>query len=726
MTTKDDRDSYKLEVPLNASGIKDFKPEQPVKVAVQNRKGVVSSLTVKLDSKGLGVATFKFPANPGAIRIVVGPSDASEEELLGLQTINFDLTARHWAERRELRIPPILISPYYWYWWLRWCRTFTIRGVVLCPDGSPVPGAKVCAYDVDWWWWWISSQQVGCATTDATGAFELTFRWCCGWWPWWWWKYRFWQLEPALADRIIPVLQRDPGLAKLPAPSPAPSLAIFEKLLAEDGVLTRQPAATVDPSVLPGLRDRLLKRVPRAPELEQLHIWPWYPWQPWWDCTPDIIFRVTQDCPQTGTVIVNEGFADTRWNIPTDLTVTLIANENACCIPICRDPRDCPEGNCVVISDACGDDVDNIGGNPGAPADPVGYANPGVVATHGDRPYAGAVSISGVFGALASVDYYEFEWAVNAAGPWNAMPVPASGGFTRRFWGPQLPDPPGGPVDFHDVPFSFALISGRNVIRSREHFEANNVPASWGLTRFWVSNRDLLMVWLTENNFADGTYYLRLKGWDLAGGDLVNPRVLPLCDTEVDNSLVLTIDNRVVGPASGHPPSAPDHPCGTGTVHTCTLEPDTDFTKIKIVDANGLETKVGACTYVNVNNGGSLEIDFMVYDPNGHLAYYTLIATYGENLYVDLLAAGTLSAGPAGPAPAALQVGPTYGDALAQLAVAPTWAGGMLHLSVPVAAAFPEPCCYQLELRAYKRTIADCNYNYSHNNLSEFSFGVIS
>ena len=721
MTVREDRDTFKLEIPLDASGIEDFKHDQSVKVAVQNRKWSVSSQTVKLDAKGQGIATFTFFANPGTLRILVGPESASDEELLGMQTLNLDLPARQWVDRRELRLPPILIPPYYWHWWLRWCRTFTIQGRVLCPDGSPVPGAKVCAYDVDWWWWWISNQQVGCDTTDATGAFEIKFRWCCGWWPWWWWKYRVWQLEPALAERIIPVLQRDPKLPKLPTPNPAPTLAIFEQLLAEDGVLTRPQTATVDPAVLPSLRDRLLKRLPRVPELEQLRIWPWWPWSPWWDCTPDIIFRVMQDCPQPGTMIVDEGFADVRWDIPTNLTVTLIANERACCIPICRDPKDCPEGNCVVISQACSNQVDNIGGNPGAPATPAGYANPGVAASHGDRPYAGAVPISGLFGDTAGVDYYEFEWAPTAAGPWNPMPPPASGGFARSFWGHQLP---AGPVGFHSVPFSFAAISGRNVIQSREYFEANNDPGSWGLTRFWTYNRDLLMVWLTENNFADGTYYLRLRGWDLAAGNLVNSRILPLCDTEKDNYLVLTIDNRVVGPASGHPPSVPDHPCGSGTVHLCTLEPDTDFTAVKVVDGNGAVTPVGACTNVDVKKGGSLEIDFMAYDPDGHLAYYTLIATYGENLFVDLLAVGTLSVGAVGPAPAALQKGPTYGAALAQGAAAPTWAGGMLHLSVPVNTAFPEPCCYQLELRAYKRTIAGCNYNFSHNNLSEFTFGV--
>ena len=129
------------------------------------------------------------------LTVIVGPDDATDDELIGLQTINVDVPARRWGGKQELVLPAIQITPYYWFWWLRWCRTFTIRGTLRCPDGSPVPGAVVCAYDVDAWWWWWSRQQVGCATTDANGSFTMRFRWCCGWWPWWWWRL------PRVGDR---------------------------------------------------------------------------------------------------------------------------------------------------------------------------------------------------------------------------------------------------------------------------------------------------------------------------------------------------------------------------------------------------------------------------------------------------------------------------------------------------------------------------------------------
>ncbi|HCX29318.1 MAG TPA: hypothetical protein DHU55_06025, partial [Blastocatellia bacterium] len=91
----------------------------------------------------------------------------------------------------------------------------------------------------------------------------------------------------------------------------------------------------IDPSALASLRDKLVARLPAAPELERLRLWPWWPWEPWWDCTPDIIFKVTQDCVEPNKVIVDENVWQTRWDIPTNLNVTLTATD-ACCIPICN------------------------------------------------------------------------------------------------------------------------------------------------------------------------------------------------------------------------------------------------------------------------------------------------------------------------------------------------------------------------------------------------------
>ena len=718
--------AFKLEVPIDASGVADFKPDMEVRVMLIDRGGKTYSKVTKLDAKGAGLAYFEFPGNPGKLRLVLGPESASDEELLNLQTINLQLPVNRVTEG-VLKLSPVIISAYYWWWWHWWCRTFTITGRVLCPDGSPVPGANVCAYDVDWFWWWSSKNLVKCATTDASGTFTMTFKWCCGFWPWWWWSTRYWQLDPRLIELITPQLQRVPKLRGLPSPQPQPDFRIFERLLSEEGTSVDLANPKQALTRLDDLRGTLVKKLPTSVELERLRIWPWTPFFPWWDCTPDIIFKVTQNCEGVEKVIVDENIFQTRANIPTSLNVTLIADD-ACCIP----PDDTPEGNCMVISQACDTLLLNIGGNPGAPASPIGFANPAVVSDAGDRPFAGNVPISGLFGDTAGVDYYEFEWATNSAGPWNPMPPAAAGGFTRWYW-QNVPPATAGPEDWHPVSFNFSMISGRNVVESREHFEANNSPLSWGLSRFWVSNRDLLMQWLTENNFADGRYYLRVQGWDLVAGNLANPRILPLCGTEDDNYVVLRVDNRL-NPDPGHvPPATANHPCGSGTIHTCTLEPDTDFVAVKLI-RGGTEINIAACGNEKVHPGDILRVDFIADDPNNHLAYYSLTAIYAENLAVDLLSlGGTLTPLGGASVPAAAQVGPNYGSAvygpgttaLSQGATAPVWRGGAIRLEVPAEDAFPETCCYQLELIAHKRTIVSCDYSlWSHVNRSTYALGI--
>jgi hypothetical protein len=71
-----------------------------------------------------------------------------------------------------------------------------------------------------------------------------------------------------------------------------------------------------------------------------------------------------------------------------------------------------------------------------------------------------------------------------------------------------------------------------------------------------------------------------------------------------------------------------------------------------------------------------LVIDFVAYDPDGHLGEFELQLHYDVNLVTDLLSIGTLSAGAAwGGVPAAAQRGPNYHDALLQGAASPTWQG---------------------------------------------------
>ncbi|MEO7144974.1 MAG: carboxypeptidase-like regulatory domain-containing protein, partial [Bryobacteraceae bacterium] len=670
-----------------------------------------------------------------------------------------DVPASQWQNKNELSLSPIAIPAFYWGWWRRWCRNFTVRGRVLCANGSPVPGAVVCAYDVDWWWWWISEDQVGCATTDATGSFEINFRWCCGWWPWWWWSRRYWQLEPNLAERILNVMHRSPALAELPVPTPKPDLSIFTGLAGRQAspIATRAAAqllpavrqsgvaAPIDPGSLAGLRDKIAPRLPAAAELEKLHLWPWFPWEPWLDCNPDLIFRVTQNCGGVESVIVQENVFNVREDVPTTLDVTLVANDCACCV---QQPRPDPQGDCALLFGVCSetnpaDQTINIGGNFGAPPVPAGYQNPGGPGATGDRPYAGTVSIFGQFGLGATVDYYEFEYSGDNGATWNALPPGASAAPARLYFGPPLfAEPIFPPV--RATPPTFAPINGRRVCESRTHFEAAHGAGTWGLTHFWTSDWSELAYWITSpTTFSDGTYRLRARTWTAANlaayvaGDDPTPlsTILSICDTKpkVDNFLVLTIDNRL-DPDPSHPTA--NHACGAGTVHECTREPDTHFISVKLVQGGLPDIDLKACSIRAMRPNDNLQVDFFVHDPDGHLAVYELYATYGDSLRSEVLAHAVPGVSLLGGAPyaavptplvipsAGSQVGPDYGLARAQGAVAPIWTAGTVRLTVPAALVFPEPCCYQLVLAGYKRTLTCGDEGFIHSNLSEYSFMI--
>jgi len=751
MVEDKEKNKYRLEIPLDASGIEEFKPEKGVKVLLADRSGPIVSQIAKLDESGKGIAVFTFPERPVTLRLLMGPENVEDRELLGMQTLSMDIPTHRWREKYELILPPLVISPYYWHWWLIWCRTFTITGRVVCPDGNPVPGARVCVNDVDIFWWWSSVSQVACATTDATGSFKIKFRWCCGWWPRWWWAQRVWRLEPTLVDRILPELRRDPRIPRIPLPDPKPDLGIFHEILAEDKTAPVPPSVSRLPATLKGtspkqreemtnfevaaldhLGEKLRNRLPAIPAIDRLRLWPWWPWHPWWDCTPDIIFRVTQNCSGQEAVIVNETVWDTRWNIPTNLSVTLVANDQACCI----DPSTTqPEGNCINLTHFCNVPLSDVGGNLGAPAVPEGYHNPGLHTIYGDQPYAGNVTIRGDFGTLAGADYYELQWYDTTTSSWKAMPPGSVAGFSRRYFGPRLPS---GPTDIWLVPFPVQSIDGHEVIESRQHFEANNGAGTWEVlgqgSHWWMHHKDLLVFWRTQGHFPDGTYQLRVKTWQLVGGHLSNPQILGQCGTSPakENKLVITIDNRDEG---NGPTDSNGHSCGIGTVHRCTSEPDTEILAVKIVHTDGSETNVEACGEVPINDTDKLRIDFVAHDPEGHLAYFTLNATYGESKVKNLLElGGTLSPGPSSVswAPVAAQVGPWYThldlakSALDQGAVSPKWYGGVMRLEVKAKDAFPKSCCYQLELRAHKRTIVNCDGNlWGHTNYSEYSFMIV-
>lgn len=707
--------------------------QQRVKVAVQTSQGVKSEIVSVED----GQAKVNFDVDPkDAASIAVGPATASDEDVFHLQTLTASVSPNQWAGKQSLSVP-LVLSPNWWGIWLRWCRDFVISGRLVCPDGSPVPGAEVRAYDVDFFWWWLATSQVGPAViTDANGHFTIKFRWCCGWLPWWWWRLREWRLEPVLVEKINPVLKLNPTI-RFPKPSPVPTLEFAQAAhpiapptgptagvipSTRSSALPQISAAsslaltgkTIDPTALPALRENLLTKLPRVPELERLRIWPWYPWTPWLDCSPDIIFRATQNCGNGVKVVVEENVFQTRWDVPTQLNVTLVARD-ACCVPHEPPP---PAGDCVLLTGVCGDPgitLLNIG-RTGATA---GYAHPG----GSDQPFSESLTMVGQFGSGAQADYYEVEYASHsdlphAPGDWSLVPLAALLDFSRSYF--DATQPPG-PAQFPPpVPFPVKTFGAKHVYESRHHYELNH-PASWGnpsTGRAWYENVNELVYLQSLNTLPDGAFDFRIVGYKaLPGGpdpgpDPATRKVMDGCGNNPNNNLLaLRFDNRV--PFSPIP----------GTVHLPTSEPDCGINHIKIGGA-----LVNPCGTQQLLHGQPLEIEFFVTDPDGHLDHYTLTAEHGLGTSANLL---SNAAPPVGVGALTLvgssgaKVGPSYSEAITQGAVRPNWPGGTMTLVVNDASkVFTETCCYLIRLIVWKRNIANCG-SPAYYNEEIYTFTVI-
>jgi hypothetical protein len=695
-----------LVIPVDASQVaQGDRKQQKVRIAYRQGKAVKSQV-IAVES---GKAEIKLDVDPKqTTAIAVGPESASQDDLFNMQTLTVNVTPTQWAGNKTLTLSPVLITPRWWGLWLIWCREFTVTGRVVCADGSPVPGAQVQAYDVDFFWWWSSVLPVGpVAITDASGDFTIKFRWCCGWWPWWWWQLRRWVLDPILVERIYPILKLNPAL-RFPEPSPVVSLD-FSGIQPQPGPRPPLPSGlgvskTIDPTVIPALRDKLVAVLPHVPEFERLRLWPWWPWTPWLDCSPDLIFRVTQNCGgNQSKVIVNETIFQTRWNVPTNLNVQLIANSDACCLPHGDPP---PDGDCALVTGVCGD--------PGIPVTSIGtsgptagYADPG----GRDRPFAETVTISGQFGSSAQADYYEIEYSKHGAGTWGPLPAAAVLPFSRGYFDATQP----WPNQWFYVGFPVTNIGARNLYMSRHYYEVTHPPANWGsaLTgRTWFYNVNLLAYIQTNGTLPDDTYDFRVVGYKATGTgdpDMSTYKVMDGCGNNANNNMiVLRVDNRIVLTPT------------PGTVHINTTEPDCGINAVRI---GGVP--VAACGSQQLQPNTPFEIDFFATDPDGHLDHYELVLKYDVGSIKNLLSAADVGAFTLTPLSGGPE-GPDYSNAITEGAVRPTWKGGTLRLHIDNASlVFPKTCCYLIELTVWKRNIVNCDGHLTYYNQTHYSFTVL-
>ncbi|MFV0375603.1 carboxypeptidase-like regulatory domain-containing protein [Microbacterium sp.] len=690
-----------ITVPLDFSAIeKDVNAGDAVKVVGRAADGTVVSATVPVTSAA-AKATLTFAGDPGTVVVAIGPAAATDDEILQAESPEITIPSR--LLRRGLDLKPIRVGSWYWDRWKRQCRTIAVKGKVVCADGTAVPAATVTASDIDWWFLWSSTQQVATATTGPDGTFEMTFRWCCGLFPWWWWfRNRTWQFDRALAQRVNAVAGKR---ALLDPPVAQPSLAATRSLLTKAGSpvldVVDTPLVDLDPKTLDRARADLTAVLPPAPELERLGIWPWAPWAPWRDCRPDLVFTVTQDCGQGPVVVVDENVTQARWDVPDEVTVTLVADENACCAV----PPDATE--CLFVDAVCGQPVSRIAGNVDAPAAPAAVTGYLVTTVDGvdqsiDAPFGGDVPVDHAPSSLTGIDYYGFEYSTDGGTTWHPLSPGELRAFDRGWHNFDVADlnPDG------TVTFGVDSAGGYGVYETRRHWEDTHF-GDWAPAgdRYWKSVNFSRLLQLDSPKLSDGVYAFRVVSFvQTAPGVFEGPHPAPGCDGEQE-TFTLALDNRLITDV-GHDLT---HNCDGG-VHQCTTEPDTAITGVQIDGAT-----VGPCDLVR-REGGDVVIEFTVTDPDGHLDWFRLESRYGNSGSVDLLAAGTLACISGGPDAS------NYAAALAGGAVRPTWGGGRYRLQVPIEQAFPQDCCYLLRLTAQKRTRVSCIGRMT--NVSEMSLGV--
>jgi hypothetical protein len=714
---------------------------------------------------------------PCGFRLLLGRADVPDKIFMGselaavpvsphLETKRARSAASARAASTTVEAATIAVDAARYQIWIGLCRRFRVHGRVVCRrwrwDGrifricdDPVPDATVELYDVDCFWWFCSRDLITTVTTAPDGTFDAEFWWCCRpWLPWW---ERPWVLDPDLLARIRRLIEELQPHFRIPLPDPPPDPLELQQFVDTLGQVLATGGVAAPPALAETRRastsslvseSRIAELLP-APDLVARRVWPWWCGS---DCSPDVVFRVTQRCQGETNVVYSETNWQARWDIPLDLGVTLVANDKACCIPICEDP---PCGDCLKFGQVGCLPVENIGGNdplnPVAP-DLVGLAYPG----SSDIAFARWLSIDGVFGDTADVDYYEIEYSLNG-GSFQAMPEAALSAIGRVFWGPPCG---GGAVQWNNETFlptvkQDTTPANHVVYEARRHYEQGCDPGSWGNPyfpgggRFWTSGRDRILEWvtatttprgtganppdgtgemtetLTDPSLVDGLYALRVIGWQVNGaGQLVNPQVMKRCDTTDDEHLLIRLDNRLM---PNHPPFAADHPWGPGFVHYGTLDPDNDIVSIVKNEGGKGQKIVQPCDIVDLKPNDTLTIHFFVTVPSAntdrHLYGYWMNAYYGESAYFDMIAASTGGAPQADPTP---QVGPTYAQALTQMGpdTRPWWGGGSYKL-VLQGSAFPETCAYLFRLHASKRVWSGCeSIDWFHYNETETSITI--
>lgn len=714
--------SRTIHVPLDLSAITSAAKGDRLKVVARTADGTVVSDTIAAHTD-LATAKLDVGDSSGGITIAVGPPEADDLDILDAETLKTFVPSQTFETEKTLQLAPLRVGAWYWGWWRQWCRTITVTGRVIAPDGRPVPGAEVTAYDVDWWWWWMSKQQVATAVTGIDGTYTMTFTWCCGLFPWpWWFRMRSWEIDPVVQSVIVNTLERND--IHVDSGTLLPSMQPFAPLLDDARARQTDPAlrfarptgtqpqllADLDPTQLDGMRERLAARLPRVPDLEKVGVWPWVPWRPWLDCRPDLVFTVTQRCGEheQSRLLLDEGYFQTRWDVPDRLSVGLVTSSEACCAP---EP---PTSECMAVATICNRQVSAVAGNGAvsAPASVDGFiVGPGVppVDSALDLAFAGVVSVNHTASTVSGIDYYGIEHSIDNGVTWDPLPTGALTTITR-YW-----------QDFSTSPMTpgaetFApIVAGPFEVQETWRHHQDTTYGDWSPVgqRQW-SGEIYQLAQLDTTRLVDGVHDFRVLTFTkVSETEFTNDGPVKGCDGEV--RFTLAIDNRAIGVGTLHHGGTPEeHPAGVGTVHLNTDEPEAHFENITVAGQ-----PVEPCAVVSQREG-DLVIEFTASDVDGHLAGFSLETHYGAGSYETLLSipgAVLQSLTPGQPSAS------SYAQALALGATRPTWHGGRFRLTVPASKAFPIPCCYLLRLIVHKRVVDSCQQNVVF-NVGEMTLGV--
>ncbi len=610
-----------------------------------------------------------------ALRVAIAPAGAGDhlEHVPNVQQVPINRAELEKSEKDfVVPVERLAISDAILKIWWRWCRQYCITGVVIGPNGCPVPAADVTVYGVGYTGSGYSKVPRVTVTTGTDGTFTACFEWCvcpfCFCWPCWpfWWDCFPWWWEYDILHVIRAIEQRPP----IPGPGPVETRTGNVNLFRPQGnALVRGqgfPEAFKAGIVPDESRTALIKS-----KLKQASIRAIFPWW-WWCCDdPNIVFSVSQG----GTLLLDENPAtDTRWCFEDGSSVTLTTNNQA--ITACSPGPIVESGFAWTrVGSVLVDHIDQ------------GYAE-WWGGDSNDAAFAGSLDIYGGFAPGTPVACYQVE-----AGQWTGNP--ARGGTAPGSSSPISADLYNYVFIFDGTatlvfagwikmgPFTGGAVP--NLYATEEARQSGPTPP--GLSAFPAVPAGGFVLWAYRERKVyaassaliggnpSGSVDLTLVGYDTG----FNPVALT-----PDAPLTLTIDN-------------------TGLTHA-------KINSVLAFRADGTVpplTGTGDCPAYDIGPGGYVQVNVTVSDANGHLDEYNVSAEHGHG-HTDLVT-------PPGTRGYVTNPLVSFGDPnYAQK----SWIGGSEVMTYYP----PVDCCYEFRIRASKR-VTD---GYSGPSLSDYDFQTIS